>query len=128
MRQALARNPNAGALLHALGLSLARQKRTEEAVASLSEAAKLAPEEARFAYVAGVALHDSGQSAEGLEVLKAALIHHPYDRDILFALASYELETDDYASARSHAELMRELEPENRQVDQLLAAIQRQAR
>ena len=105
LRQALKRNPNAAALLHALGLSLVRQKRTEEALASLAQAAKLAPDEPRYAYVTGVALHDSGKPAEGLEVLKAALIRHPYDRDILFAPASYELETGDYASARSRAEL-----------------------
>jgi len=128
LRQALGRNPNAGALLHALGLSLVRQKRTEEALASLTEAAKLAPEQARFAYVAGVGLHDSGKPAEGVRTLKAALIRHSYDRDILFALASYELEADDYASARSHAELLRELEPESEQVEQLLAAIHRRAR
>jgi uncharacterized membrane-anchored protein len=88
---------------------------------------KLAPEEARFAYVAGVALHDAGKPAEGLEELKAALVPHPYDRDILFALASYDLEAGDYSSARSHAELLSELEPESEQVGQLLAAIQRQA-
>jgi predicted CXXCH cytochrome family protein len=128
LRQALGRNPNAAALRHALGLSLVRQKRTEEALTNLTEAAKLAPEQARFAYVAGVALHDSGKSEEGVQMLEAALIRHPYDRDILFALASYELEADDYASARSHAELLRELDPESEQVEQLLAAIQWRAR
>jgi predicted CXXCH cytochrome family protein len=128
LRQAFGRNPNAAALLHALGLSLVRQKRTEEALTNLTEAAKLAPEEARFAYVAGVALHDSGKSAEGVEMLEATLMRHPYDRDILFALVSYELEAGNDASARSHAELLRELEPDSEQVAQLLATIQRRAR
>ncbi len=128
LQRALQRNPKAAELFHALGLSLVRQKRTEEALTKLVEAARLAPEEARFAYVAGVALHDSGKPADGIEGLKAALVRHPYDRDILFALAFYELEAGDYASARSHAELLRELEPENQQVDQLLATIQRRAR
>ena len=70
----------------------------------------MAPEQARFSYVAGVALHDTGKAAEGLEVLQAALSRHPYDRDILYALASYELKDGQFSSARQRAELLRELE------------------
>jgi Flp pilus assembly protein TadD len=68
-------------------------------------------------------LHDTGKAAEGIGLLQEALSHHPYDRDILFALASYELEAGDYMSALSRAELLRELEPENPQVHQLLTTI-----
>ena len=101
---------------------------SEEALDKLNEAAKLAPEQARFSYVAGVALHDAGKPAEGLAVLEAALTRHPYDRDILYALASYELQAGQYSSALQRAELLRELEPENPQFDQLLATLKRLTR
>jgi len=128
LRGALKRNPDAAPLLHALGLSLVRQKRTEEALEKLQDAAKLAPEQARFAYVAGVALHDTGKTAEGVQLLQEALTRHPYDRDILYALATYDMQAGQYSSALQRAELLRELEPDNQQYDQLLATIRRLAR
>ncbi len=123
LRSALQRNPESAPLLHALGLSLVRQKRTEEAVDKLIKAAKLAPEAPRFAYVAGVALHDSGKPSEASEMLKAALSDHPYDREILYALTTYELQAGQLESALSRASLLHELEPEDQQVDQLLATL-----
>ena len=123
LRDALERNPNSAPLLHALGLSLVRQKRTEEAVKSLREAAQLAPETPRFAYVAAVALHDTGKPTEATQVLAAALAHHPYDRQVLYALTAYELQSGQFESALSHANLLHELEPEDQQVDKLLATI-----
>jgi Flp pilus assembly protein TadD len=128
LRDALEATPRSGALMHALGLSLVRQKRKQEALDKLTEAAKLAPEEARFSYVAAVALHDAGKPAEGLAVLEAALTRHPYDREILYALASYELQAGRYSAARQRAELLRELEPENPAYDRLLATIKGQTR
>jgi Flp pilus assembly protein TadD len=100
-----------------------RQKRAAEALAELALAAKLAPEEPRFAYVYGVALHDTGKHAEGMKVLQAALVRHPYDRDLLFALATYERAGGDPARAREHARLLRELEPQNREFARLAAEV-----
>ena len=62
----------------------------------------------------GVALHDTGKRVEAIKTLQAALDRHPYDREILFALATYERDAGDAARAREHARLLRELEPENR--------------
>lgn len=123
LRKSLARNPDSGALAHALGLSLIRQKRLGEAMASLDQAARLAPDDARFAYVYGVALHDAGAVQKGIETLARALSNHPFDRDILGALASYEAEAGDYAAALPHAERLAELEPEDRSIQDMAAAI-----
>jgi tetratricopeptide (TPR) repeat protein len=123
LRSALKQNPESAPLLHALGLSLVRQKRTAEAVDNLIKAAKLAPETPRFAYVAGVALHDTGKLRESSEMLEAALSEHPYDREVLYALTTYELQVGQLESAMSRASLLHELEPENQQVDQLLTAL-----
>lgn len=123
IRAALERSPKSAPAHHALGLSLVRQKRIAEALAALALATKLAPEDPRFAYVYAVALHDTGQRAEAIRTLRAALGRHPYNRDILFALATYERAAGDVATARSRARLLRELEPENRDFARLAAEL-----
>jgi predicted CXXCH cytochrome family protein len=124
LRAALARNPKAAAVHHALGLSLIRQQRTSEALAELRQAAELEADDARFAYVYAVALHDTGDRAAALRVLDTALGRHPYDRELLMALVSYQQEAGDRAAALTHARVLRELEPENPQVAQLVQRLE----
>ncbi|QGM97601.1 tetratricopeptide repeat protein [Methylocystis parvus] len=126
LRKAFLRNPESGALAHALGLSLIRQKRLPEAMANLEEAARLAPDDARFAYVYGVALHDAGAAQKAIETLRRALSAHTFDRDILTALASYEAEEGDVAAALPHAERLAELEPEDQSLRAFVNALRAQ--
>ena len=128
LRQALSANPGSGPVQHALGLSLIRQKRATEAMVYLGQAARAAPEEPRFSYVYAVALHDMGQQADAIEVLKGALTRQPYDRDILWALTSFEVAARDYTSALKRAEVLNELEPGRPDIVRMLNAIRRQAR
>jgi hypothetical protein len=58
-----------------------------------------------------------------MKVLQSALARHPYDREILFALATYERAAGDAARARERARLLRELEPENRDFARLAAEL-----
>ena len=60
LRAALAASPQDAGLHHALGLTLVRLKRTDEALAELRRAAELDPSQARYAYVYAVALHSAG--------------------------------------------------------------------
>ena len=55
----------------------------------LGTAARLAPDNARYAYVYAVALHDTGHGAEAVTVLRQALVRHPNDTELGSALASY---------------------------------------
>ena len=128
LRDALAANSGEGALFHALGLSLIRQKRIAEAIPQLAEATKRAPAELRFAYVYAVALHDTGKPLEALDVLKGALVQAPYDRDVLLALAAYELEAGASAAALSHAELLARLEPDDAEIQQFWRSLKTSAR
>jgi tetratricopeptide (TPR) repeat protein len=93
LRQALARDPRAGAAHHALGLALVRQGRRAEALASLKAAHELAGDDARFAFVYAVALHDAGNRERAVTVLRDALGRHPWDRDLVETLAAYEDES-----------------------------------
>ncbi len=128
LRRALARDAGNGALHHALGLSLIRQHRSGEALSALAEAVRLAPENARFAYVYGVAFHDLGEPAKALTTLREALARFPNDGEILYALAAYELETKDEASAISRLEALIRLEPENEEAIALLRSLQAKPR
>jgi len=89
LRAGLAVVPDAADLHHALGLSLIRQRKFPEAVEELGAAARLAPDNARYAYVYGVALHDTGHGPEAVTVLERALARHPNDSAIAAALATY---------------------------------------
>lgn len=128
LTEAIAASPQSAPLLHALGLSLVRQKRIEEATVKLGRAADLAPEDPHLAYVHAVALHDTGQADRAREVLNAALSRHPYDREVLQALASFDFAGGDPASALQRAELLHELEPENPEIARLRAMLKHYAR
>jgi tetratricopeptide (TPR) repeat protein len=56
LREGIARVPEDATLHHALGLSLVRQKKRDEALSELKRATELAPGNARFAYVYGIAM------------------------------------------------------------------------
>ena len=73
LRAGIARVPDAAALHHALGLVLIRQKRVPDALKELTEASRLAPDDARLAYVRAVALNDAGQPREAMAVLESTL-------------------------------------------------------
>lgn len=125
LQKSLAANPGAGALQHAIGLSLIRQRRTDEAMTWLTKAAESAPDEARYSYVLAVAMHDTGKPAEAVEILRNALVRSPYDRELLMALSSYEIERGDVAAALEHAQLLEKLEPGRPDVTQLLSWLKR---
>jgi Flp pilus assembly protein TadD len=123
LRAGLAKAPDAATLHHALGLALVRQQRTAEALEQFAAAVRLAPDDARFAYVQAVALHDAGQKREALAALEAARARHPYDRDVLAALAAYSAQAGALADARSYARTLVELDPENTEYAQLAAEL-----
>ena len=111
LRSGAAKVPDAAALHHALGLVFVRQKRIGEALGELAAATRLEPASARYAYVYAVALNDAGQPKQALQVLDAALARHPYDRDVLAALAHFR--AGDRDAARKYVKQLRELDPEN---------------
>jgi predicted CXXCH cytochrome family protein len=128
IREVLKRSPQSAPAHHALGLTLVRAKRVPEALAELAAAARLGPDEARFAYVYAVALHDTGNGPAAVRALHAALGRNPYDRDVLMALATYESEAGDAVAARERARLLRQLEPDDPGIAQLEKELERTAR
>jgi predicted CXXCH cytochrome family protein len=115
LRQALTMHPPNGDVHHALGLLLVRQKRMPEAVSELATATEQSPENARYAYVYGVALDSIGQHDTARAVLAQAHERFTGDRDILSALLQFSVQADDQEAAAKWAQALRQLQGDGRQ-------------
>ncbi len=120
LRALIARRPNEPVPHHALGLWLIRNGRTPEALPELKLAADLGAADPRYGYVYAVALSSLGDRPQALNILQGVIGAHPYDRDSLYALATFERDAGNLAAARSYAEQLVHLEPDNPDLAQLL--------
>lgn len=102
LQTGLAEVPENAALQHALGLALTRERRYDEAIDALGRAANNDPRNARYAFVHGVALFDTGRKREGVAALEKALQRNPGDRDLLSALAAYAQQAGDAKAAQAY--------------------------
>ena len=110
LREALAHVPGDAAMLHALGLVLVREHRTDDAIASLGAAARLGADNPRYGYVYAVALHDASRRDEALRELDTVVRRHPYDRDALSAQVAFLREAGRAAEADRAARQLEALE------------------
>ena len=128
LRTTLAASPNDAAAHHALGLTLTRLKRPDEALTELQKATELQRDRSRYIYVYAVALHSSGRGDEAMKVLKEALNDHPNDREVLSALISFNRLAGDAKAALGYAERLAVVTPEDRNLAALIGEIRRQTR
>jgi tetratricopeptide (TPR) repeat protein len=126
LRQAIQASPKDAGLHHALGLTLVRLKRQDEALAELARAAELEPDRARYPYVYAVALDASGRRADAIQALKDNLARHPGDRDTLSALVSFNRDAGDVAAALTYAEQLAKIEPNNAELKTLIETLRTQ--
>ncbi|MGY3239808.1 MULTISPECIES: tetratricopeptide repeat protein [unclassified Bradyrhizobium] len=127
LRDALSRSPQDAPLHHALGLTLVREKRPDQALDQLRTAATLDPGQSHYAYVYAIALHSAGRREEASAVLKENLQRHPNDRETLSAVLAMSREAKDFDSAREYAERLRQLAPNDQAVSLLIDELRRQA-
>lgn len=123
LRDGLATDAANADLRHSLGLLLVRTERANEGLAELRQATELAPDNARFAYVAGIALHSLGQTANALRLLTAAHEQFASDFDIAWALATMLRDSGDVAGARKIATRLAAQRPDDTNVKSLLASL-----
>jgi len=69
-------------------------------MASLKRATQLDPGVARYTYVYAVALNSTGRAGDAIQVLERAAQRWPHDRDMLMALASFQLDAGKTQAAR----------------------------
>jgi predicted CXXCH cytochrome family protein len=107
-------------LHHALGLTLTRESRPDDALNEFRTATELEPDRSRYAYVYAVALHSSGHIDESMKVLKANLAGHPDDRDTLLALTTFSRDAGDIGAALDYAGQLSRLAPGDRDLARLI--------
>ena len=113
-------------LHYALGLTLTRLKRPDEAVSELHRAAELAPDQARYAYVYAVGQHSAGHVEDAITTLKENLNKHPTDRQTLLALVTFSRDAGNIASALDYAQRLARSAPEDRRIADLVEGLKRQ--
>jgi Flp pilus assembly protein TadD len=125
LRGAIEITPTDGGLHHGLGLSLVRLKRLDEALTELGRAASLDRNNARYAYVYGVALHSAGHLKEAIDSLKESLVAHPENRDIVMAIVGFSREAGDTATALQYAERAAKIAPDDPAIKGVLSELRR---
>jgi predicted CXXCH cytochrome family protein len=126
LRNAINLVPGDSGLHHALGLSLVRLKRLDEALVELRRAAEQDRSNARYAYIYGVALHSAGHQQEAIAYLKDSLAAHPETRDIVMAIVSFSREAGDTSTALQYAEQAGRIAPDDPAVRGLVDELRRQ--
>jgi len=126
LRKALKASPQDGGLHHALGLTLVRLKRQDEAIEELRLAAELESGRPRYAYVYAIGLESIGRRGEAIAVLEANVVRHPGDRESLRALIEFARAEGDSAAALRYAEQLAEIEPANETPLKLIETLRRE--
>ncbi|HUF71993.1 MAG TPA: tetratricopeptide repeat protein [Gammaproteobacteria bacterium] len=111
LREGLAIVPDDAGLLHALGLSLVRAGRDDEALPLLERAAGLDPDQPHYAYVYGVALNTLAGPAAALEALAGTHERFPGHADTLVALATIHRDAGNSDEALRYATLLEAVSP-----------------
>ena len=125
LRDGLTILPGAADLHHALGLLLVRKGDMTAALQELGAAVKLAPDNARYAYVHAVALHSAGKRDAALAELRAVNERYPYDLEILGALISINREAGNTRDALVYARKLSEIFPDDPGLKELLVELER---
>jgi tetratricopeptide (TPR) repeat protein len=113
LRTAIANVPGNAELHQALGLSLVRLKRLDDALVELRSAADMDRLNPRYSYIYGVALHSAGRQQEAIAYLKDSLVGQPENRDMIMAIISFSREAGDVDTARQYVEKAITLTPDD---------------
>jgi predicted CXXCH cytochrome family protein len=124
LRLGLSKQDDSADLHHALGLSLIRQKKGDEALVELAHAARLDPGNPRYSYVYGVALNSQGMTDQAVQVLHAAYERNPGDTDIILALATIYRDAGQPDKALFYARKLDEMIPNHPDIRQLLKQLE----
>ena len=89
LQRGLDQETGSAELNHSMGLHWVRQKQYLTALTYLKSASELAPDNSRYIYVYGVALHTVGKKTEALEVLRQAARRFPQNAEIGAAIRAY---------------------------------------
>jgi Flp pilus assembly protein TadD len=127
LRDAMTRIRGEPRLHHALGLSLARSGRLQEATKELEEANQLSSFDPEFAYPYAVVLHGTGRVRDAVRVLEASRRVAPSNRDVLYALSTFARDVGDTSTALRYAKELAQAFPRDAKASALLRSLQSRA-
>jgi len=119
LRTAIASSRQDAGLHHALGLTLVREHRPDDAMDEFRTATELDPARSRYAYVYAVALHSSGHADDAIKILKGSLVGHPDNRDTLLALVTFSRDAGDIGAALEYADRLSRITPNDNNLSRL---------
>jgi len=119
LEKAIAVAPTAAEPIYALGLLKIREKQYQQALTFLAKAVALQPANIRYNYVYAIALNSSGHADQAISVLALAHGRRPADREVLFALISFEREKGNIRLATEYADQLVHLVPDDPQAKAL---------
>jgi Flp pilus assembly protein TadD len=128
LRTAISASRADAGLHHALGLTLTRQKRPDDALAEFRRATEIEPDQSRYVYVFAIALHSSGRADESIKVLKENLSRHPDNRETLMALVTFSRDGGDIGAAIKYAEQLSRLNPNDRDLTRLTDSLRERSK
>ena len=70
-------------------------------------------------------MNSTGQTNKAIDVLAGAHKRHPYDRELLYALATMSRDAGQIAAARGYAEKLAALAPGDMEADNLRKQLER---
>jgi tetratricopeptide (TPR) repeat protein len=110
LKTGLGRDPGLEHLNHALGLYYVRKKEYDSALIYLERASRdhAVP---HHTYVYAIGLNSTGRRSQAIGVLKDGLEVHPYDVELLYALASIYHDTGNFGEAKRLLELIEKIRP-----------------
>lgn len=112
LKKGLQENPNSADLHYSLGLALVRQKRNTEALKELKSAIDLRPDDPHLNYVYAVGLNSSGAPDQAVRILEKIQRKRPTNREVLFALVTFNRDHGNTAAALEYAQKLVEYWPQ----------------
>jgi len=109
LRQTLQHNNESSVLHHSLGLALVRTKNYNEALPALAQAAKLAPQNTRYAYVYAVALNSLGRHREAIAEVRR--LNQPANAELQMLGLDAAQRLQDWPAALTFARALQRLTP-----------------
>lgn len=129
LREAIRISPNYAEAHYSLGLLLAEvPARLDEALAALTKAAELAPQNSRMHYNRGLALQTLGRTEQAEAALRKAFELAPASVDYLYALATLYAQQKRWPRAVACAEELVRMRPTDERLKQFLAQLQQMAK